>query len=164
MADRSPAIANEFIKLSGVSGLTQMQLQKLVYIAHGWNLAISGAPLTVDQPQAWDYGPVYPDLWRALRAHGRQAVQQLIKVRDFIPFADPESVATAALTDAERELVARVHSDYSKFPAFQLSALTHQDGTPWTKVYAGGAGKGGEISPELIRDHFVHLARTRQVA
>lgn len=164
MADRSPAIANEFIRHAGDSGLTQMQLQKLVYIAHGWNLAICGAPLTIDQPQAWDYGPVYPELWRALRSYGRQPITEPIKVRDYLPFSDSDTVASASLTEAEDALIERVYSDYGKFPAFQLSALTHQDGTPWTSIYAGGAGKRGEIPAAMIRDHFVQLARTRGAA
>ena len=66
----SAEIANEFIRRAAAEkrALTQMQLQKLVYIAHGWNLAINGEKLTHDDPQAWDYGPVYRDLWEALDA------------------------------------------------------------------------------------------------
>ena len=38
----SPEIANRFIALASADGraLDQIQLQKLVYIAHGWFLAI----------------------------------------------------------------------------------------------------------------------------
>jgi uncharacterized phage-associated protein len=62
-----------------------MQLQKLVYIAHGWNLAINGTPLTSDIPAAWDYGPVYRDLFEALRAYGSNPVTQEIRAGDFGP-------------------------------------------------------------------------------
>ena len=81
MADWSPVIANEFIRRAASEGksFTQMQLQKLVYIANGWNLAISGVPLTQDEPQAWDYGPVYPYLWKALRSYGREGVKRPIR-------------------------------------------------------------------------------------
>ncbi len=45
----STEIANEFLKMNGAMGrLTQMHLQKLVYIAHGWKLALVGEPLADD--------------------------------------------------------------------------------------------------------------------
>jgi uncharacterized phage-associated protein len=163
MADWSPAIANEFIRRARADGraLTQMQLQKLVYIAHGWNLAINGQPLTCDSPEAWEYGPVYKELRRALRHYGRDVVTKDIKYDDYIPGVfedDPEQDAEAALSQDERAVIDRVYRDYGKFHAFQLSALTHKRGTPWTTVYDEGAGKFDEIPPQMIRDHFVELA------
>ncbi|HAJ02337.1 MAG: hypothetical protein CL683_03240 [Brevundimonas sp.] len=165
MAAWSPAIANEFIRLAtdDGKGLTQMQLQKLVYIANGWSLAIRGEPLTADSPQAWTYGPVYPELHRALRSYGRDEVSREIRNSEFIPgmFEDEQNVpARAALSGDERAIVTRVYRDYGKFHAFQLSALTHRDGTPWTQVYNGGLGKFDDIPSNMIRDHFVELART----
>jgi uncharacterized phage-associated protein len=169
MADWSPTIANEFIRLAAAESktFTQMQLQKLVYIANGWNLAINGSPLTLDEPQAWEYGPVYPCLWRALRAYGREGVARPIKNREFDPgiFSeqqDDEPVAN--LSEDEKAVVGRVFRDYGKFAAFQLSALTHRDGTPWTTVYKNGVGKFTEIPAQMIRDHFVELARTSRAA
>jgi uncharacterized phage-associated protein len=169
MADWSPAIANEFIRLAAAEGhrLTQMQLQKLVYIAHGWNLAINGEPLTYDKPEAWEYGPVYKELRRALRAYGRNEVAREIRYEEYFPggFEDePEEPAKASIGANERAVIERVYRDYGKFHAFQLSALTHKDGTPWTKVYAGGAGNSEEIPSEMIRDHFVDLARSSRAA
>jgi uncharacterized phage-associated protein len=169
MADWSPTIANEFIRraLADESALTQMQLQKLVYIAHGWNLAINGAPLTYDAPEAWEYGPVYKELRKALRDYGRSGVEREIRNGEFVPgvFADdPDGVATAHLVPDETAVIDRVYRDYGKYHAFQLSALTHRDGTPWTEVYRNGAGKFDDIPNEMIRDHFVDLARTSRAA
>lgn len=163
MAGSSPAIANEFIRLARADGraLTQMQLQKLVYIAHGWNLAINGQPLTDDDPQAWDYGPVYQELRDALRNYGRLGVSREIKNGDFIPgvFADdPESPAVATLTENERSVINRVYRDYGRFDAFRLSALTHRQDTPWTEVYANGSGRSRNIPSDMIRSHFIELA------
>lgn len=165
----SAEIANEFIRRAAAEGatLTQMQLQKLVYIAHGWNLAINGEPLTHDNPQAWDYGPVYRDLWSALRPYGRAGVSREIKNSEYMVGAfvnaPQEDSARAALSGTETGVIDRVYRDYGKFHAFQLSALTHQEGTPWTKVYDGGSGKFDDIEPALIKEHFVALA-TRKAA
>ena len=163
MADWSPAIANEFIRRGRTAGVqfTQMQLQKLVYIAHGWNLAINGAPLTTDDPEAWEYGPVYKQLRSAIRHYGRDGVTREICNAGFLPGAfddEPEAVAVASLTQQEVAVVDRVFRDYHRFHAFQLSALTHKAGTPWTKVYDAGRGKFDGISAALIREHFVELA------
>lgn len=167
MAAWSPEIANEFIRRAKADGraLTQMQLQKLVYIAHGWTLAITGRPLTYDEPEAWEYGPVYKELRRALRSYGRDGVSREIRKGEYSPgiFAgDADATAVASLAADEVNIVDRVYRDYGNFHAFQLSALTHKAGTPWSRVYDGGSGKFDEIPAPLIREHFVELAQANQ--
>lgn len=165
MAALSTEIANEFIERAQAKGraLTQMQLQKLVYIAHAWNLAINNAPLTMDNPLAWDYGPVYRDLWEALRSYGKDEVSRLILYRDYthgLLAKDPSSPAKARLSSREKEVIDRVFYDYGQFHAYQLSALTHVPGTPWARTYADGAGKNQQIMPDMIKDYFVELAKS----
>ncbi|BDV35395.1 Panacea domain-containing protein [Methylocystis iwaonis] len=169
MAGWSPEIANEFIRLAQAAGhsFTQMQLQKLVYIAHGWALAITGAPLTVDAPEAWEYGPVYRSLRSALRTYGASPITHEITNSQYFPaaFTDaPGAPARATLSGNERQIINRVFADYGRFHAFQLSALTHQPGTPWSDVYRNGLGKFEQIPNDLIRQHFVDLAIRRQPA
>lgn len=159
----SPEIANEFIKLARDDGtaFTQMQLQKLVYIANGWNLAISGQSLTDDEPQAWEYGPVYRELNDALRRYGREKVTQEIRNAEFQPgyfMDDPGAVAVARLSLDEAEVIKRVYRNYGQFHAYQLSALTHKTGTPWEQIYKEGQGRNQFIPSTMIRDHFVGLA------
>lgn len=169
MAAWSAGIANEFIRRAAAEkrALTQMQLQKLVYIAHGWNLAINGEKLTHDDPQAWDYGPVYRDLWEALRTYGRGPVTREIRNGEYLPgMLDDETAsapARAELDESEHAIIDRVYQTYGGFHAFKLSALTHEPDTPWTQVYADGGGRFHEITSEKIRQYFLDLA-VRQAA
>lgn len=166
MPGRSSAIANEFIRRAAREArhLTHMQLQKLVYIAHGWNLAINGHPLTTDEPQAWDYGPVYPDIFDALRGYGNRPVTREISDGDFGPSMFGDQPLRAGLNADENAVIDRVFRDYGNFHAYRLSALTHQEGAPWDQVYNHGDGKYGQINADRIRKHFIELARRSTAA
>lgn len=169
MANHSTAIANEFIRRAKKDGkqLTHMQLQKLVYIAHGWSLAVTGSPLTEDSPEAWDYGPVYPELWEALKMYGSAPVTRPIQYMDFGRglFRDnPKDEVVAQLTTDENTLIDRVYELYSDFRAFQLSAMTHEQDTPWHKLYVEEKTKGGVIKNDNIKSHFIEIAAERQTA
>lgn len=169
MADWSPAIANEFIRRArdDDDAFTQMQLQKLVYISHGWNLAINGKPLTLDKPQAWDYGPVYRQLRTALRECGSMAVTQPIRYEEYEAgafIAEPDKPANAKLSAEEQAVIDRVYRDYGKYHAYKLSALTHKPGTPWSQVYGNGDGRFDDIPNDMIREHFVDIATGRAAA
>ena len=80
----SLAIANEFLRRAKDDGreLTQMHLQKLVYLAHGWCLAVTGKPLIEEKIQAWDYGPVIKPLYDALKSYGSANIPRLIRWAD----------------------------------------------------------------------------------
>ncbi|MGZ3389845.1 MAG: Panacea domain-containing protein, partial [Isosphaeraceae bacterium] len=70
------AIANYFLERARREGkaLDQMKIQKLVYFANGWHIAIKGEPLIDEQVEAWRYGPVIQSLRDALREYGDQAI------------------------------------------------------------------------------------------
>jgi uncharacterized phage-associated protein len=80
----STEIANELIRMASADGkaFDQMHLQELVYIAHGWCLVITGAPLTGDRPEALEHGPEYRRLAKALAKWGLEPVTTEIEVED----------------------------------------------------------------------------------
>jgi uncharacterized phage-associated protein len=163
---RVEAIANEFLKLARAQGasLTNMQLQKLPYIAHGWSLALIGEPLIADVPQAWQYGPVYPGLHRKLRRYGAGQVTDLIHENDDLPLPDKTGpVITTTLSPPERELLAAVWAGYSKYDAFQLSALTHVPDSPWS-ITTEQDGPSAPIPNDRIKAHYQHLAKTQRAS
>jgi len=155
-------IANEFLRRAADCGhaLTHMQLQKLVYIANGWSLALLGAPLTTNEPRAWDYGPVYPDLWHQLKRYGSAPIKSPL----YSPFGsvgDEELQLTeynAKLSPEEEQLVDEVWRSYGQMDGLELSQLTHQPGTPWFQVFSEQGNRSGVIAHDLVQNHYSELA------
>lgn len=144
------SIANEFVKLNGNRVFNQMWLQKLVYLANGWNLAINKEPLTDSRIEAWDGGPVYRTIWNHLRDWGVDVQSHLFKRNDGKPFEE-------ALSDAERAVIQHVWKRYGQYSGRELSEMTHQDGTPWNNAYFG-RGRNSALDEREIQRHFVELA------
>lgn len=155
----STDIADQFIEMAAREGnaFTQMHLQELVYIAHGWCLALTGQPLTGDRPEAHYYGPEYRRLAAALGQNGsRPVVKQIELGRDA---SRPDAFAIdQSLEPDERAIMAQVYAEYARRPTSELASLTRADDTPWAEVYAAGAGSGRDISHEIIRRQFAEIA------
>lgn len=154
----STEAANELISLSKERPLTHMHIQKLVYISHGWMLAISDRILTIDDPEAWRFGPVYRLIWDNLRHAGPYPVTNKIPDTKIAPY--PGSTPQG-LDDDDRQMVGMVYQAYKHLEAFQLSALTHREGTPWRTVYHDGDGRDQYIPSFMIKKHFQELAEPR---
>lgn len=157
----SLAIANEFIFRGQTEArtryLTNMQLQKLVYLAHGWHLAVEGEPLLNDHIEAWQFGPVIRRLYDAIKKWGRNPINDLILWGDDTDFDfDDRNIAKADLSEQSKAVIDKVWKEYGDLKAFQLSALTHAAGTPWEQSFE--PYQNVVISNDVIRKHFVELA------
>lgn len=137
-------IANEFLKIAEEEGktLTNMQLQKLVYLAHGYSLAAMGKPLFYNSIHAWQWGPVIPKLYKPLRKYGAGTVTELIPTDD--EPIDPDS--------EEYELLRVIWKAYGSFSGPVLSSITHRPGSPWSQTWE--SKPYGFISNELIADYY----------
>ncbi|AVW92216.1 Panacea domain-containing protein [Celeribacter baekdonensis] len=64
MAYDARQIANWFVVRAQREGrtLSIMSLLKLTYIAHGWHLEMQEVPLFSNRIEAWQYGPVIPEV------------------------------------------------------------------------------------------------------
>lgn len=149
------AIANHFIELAEKekNPLTPMQLIKLVYIAHGWNLAGYGRPLIKENVEAWKHGPVIGSLYRDLKEFGRGSVTHPIEGEDGVLYDPyPEDIMLAET----------VFRKYHGWTAFELLELTHKRGTPWDIVWNAYGGKellNVFIPNELVRAYFLELGK-----
>ncbi len=142
MAYDSRQIANEFIRLAEAKGrsLSIMSLLKLTYIAHGWTLALTGRPLLADGIEAWEYGPVVPNVYFGFRdqgVHDMAAVK--VKENEFDP--------------SDKSIVDQVYNIYGEMSPFRLSRLTHVAGGPWDM--AATKSIGTRIPNDLIKKHYL---------
>lgn len=143
-------VANEFLRLAREDNpprpLTPLQVIKLVYIAHGFSLAIFNEPLLSEPPQAWQYGPVVPSLYHAVKSYGANPITGAI----------PDDMDPQDLSANARELIAAVYRAYGHLSGIQLSNMTHQQNTPWSLTW-NAAGKNSVIPNELIQTHYREL-------
>ncbi len=112
--------------------------------------------------EAWQYGPVIRTLYHEVRKYGDRPVTEPLK--DMNPHSYELEVAEIPndeLGKEARETIAQVWGIYGRMSASQLSNLTHQTGTPWSKVMSDAGGgdipKYTYISTEAIQDHFQDL-------
>ncbi|RJG54341.1 DUF4065 domain-containing protein [Sphingobium terrigena] len=151
------ALANKILDIRSEAGqpLTIMQLIKLIYISDGWALTLLGRPLSREVPQAWQYGPVYPTVYRAFSGIGSRPVDTRAYVKGTsVPI-------TEEMGSDEENLMREVVASYGKLSAYALSNLTHQPNTPWSKAYDKGLYT--PINDQDMRDHFESLKETRLV-
>ncbi len=159
----SAAIANYILDRADRdrAPIDHMKLQKLVYLAHGWHLAVTGQPLIQDKIEAWQYGPVIPSLYHEFKECGSNPIKG--RAREY----DANYEFTEAKADLPAETAAvleKVWNTYKELDAIDLSSLTHQAGTPWSAA-AGKLStkelrnKRVPIRDQQIRDYYVSLAR-----
>ena len=148
------AVANAFIDLSKRDSIpvTNMKLQKLVYIAHGFSLALLGKPLFIDDIRALRWGPVIMSLYNKVKHFGNQPIDKNITLPDEEPSIDINNNQIV-----EAVLIKFVWDRYKNYSAAQLSSVTHQQGTPWSVVWRDD--EYAVIPNELIKSHYKEILK-----
>jgi len=125
--------------------MTNLHVQKLLYYAQGWTLGHFGRPLFDDSIEAWKLGPVVPDVYRALRKYGDEAIG-----------AGEVQGAAERLTPEDRAIIESVWFGYRKYSAFGLSEQSHRE-KPWKDARKGlpdGSGSNRTITRDAMRAFF----------
>lgn len=154
MSYQAESIANAFIELANKAGkpISNMKLQKLLYFAQGHSLSIRGKELIKEDCEAWDYGPVFPDVYRWCKHLGSGPITKPLA----FPFGDPSDSPWAPPADPEdAAFVADVWNLYQDDTALRLSELSHVQGGPWDLAYK--EGRNAPISKDSIKHYFSNL-------
>ncbi len=138
-------VAEQILWLRRGTSTTQFQLQRLIYIAHGWSFPLRGRPLILDPIYAWDYGPVIFDIWSRYQAFRAD------------PITLPRVDRSDSLDPEEKALIDIVVRTYDcSFE--ELFRITHHEATPWSLALRWGRGMKQPIPNELIEAHYRLLA------
>lgn len=128
--------------------LTNLKLQKLVYYAQAWHLALYDAPLYDEPIKAWVHGPVVPAVYQRFKDYGWQPITADIDC-DHLDL--PESV--------EHHLI-EVMDEYGNFSAYELERMTHEE-QPWQTARKGipmDETSNAIIQPDDMRDYYRQYA------
>ncbi len=150
MSYSAARIANYFIEKSNYD-VTPMKLLKLVYIAHGWCLAITDSPLIVEPVEAWKYGPVIRDLYDSFKHYGNQPITELAQY----------AYGEKDISREYKKFLDKIWEMYGDYSGEQLSNLTHKTNTPWDKIWNQyGACTGFyKIDDIIIKDYYSNKYR-----
>ncbi len=102
--------------------VSNLKLQKLLYYAQAWHLAIHDEPLFRDPIQAWVHGPVVPSVYQ----HYKDWAWKPIEDTPAIPVLDQRT----------NEHLEEVMGTYGTMTAYGLELLTHEE-APWRNARAG---------------------------
>ncbi|QSW87938.1 MULTISPECIES: type II toxin-antitoxin system antitoxin SocA domain-containing protein [Flavobacterium] len=108
-------------------GISNMKLQKLLYIANGIYLVKHGTPLIEEPIKAWKYGPVVEKVYYEFKKYGNESIKE-------IPWEYQQYKSKVKLDEDAEEAVTFVLEVAKKLSAIQLSNWTHAENSPWTKA------------------------------
>lgn len=134
-------VARYFVSLvdeEAGDSISNLKVQKLLYYAQGFHLAMYEKPLFPDKIKAWMYGPVVPQVYHLYRDHGSDPITV-------------EKVDLEKYPEETRELLDEVYSVYGQFTASKLRNMTHQE-PPWRDT-----PQPEEISQEKMKKFFKTL-------
>ena len=138
------AVGNSFLALAVEQGrsLTNMQVQKLVFLAHGYMLGLFDEPLYANDTHAWQWGPVIPRLYKAMQKFGSGFVTGNLPAEDSVPATDEKAWS----------VIKAVWEGYGHRSGAELSAITHKSGSPWEQAWR--TAKFSVIPQESIADYY----------
>ena len=124
--------------------ITNLKAQKLVYYAQGVYMAKVGVPLFDDDFEAWQHGPVIPDLYHQLKEFKDCQIQ-----------VDHDDKDIEKFNDKQLDILISVYKTYGRYSAWALRDMTHNE-APWKDTIVNHV-----ISKAKIKDYFETVLATQ---
>lgn len=161
-------VANYFLNRAAAadSSITNLKLQKIVYIAHGVHLARTEKPLLMEQVECWKFGPVIGDLYHQFKHYGAGEIRTKISIdldltnvptdlsaTNFNPSVD---FSKQAIESMDFAWTATINSNGA-----QLSNWSHKEGSPWRRAFDEGKSF---IPDDYIKEYFYPFVKKPEQA
>lgn len=141
------AAARYLCEKSGWS-LSNLKLQKIMYLIQMLYLGQRDSRLIDGSFEAWDYGPVMPDVYSCVRVYGGDPIKNI--------FHGVEKITDAKATYIFDQALER----FGKYSPGQLVEMTHWPKGAWAACYKPGA-YGIPIPDGLIKEEYEKRVRVR---
>jgi len=151
------AVANYFLDLGANDEIpvNHQKLLKLVYIAHGWHLAITNEPLIFQTVVAWPYGTMIRDIFWEFEWYGDDPIDgRATWGPDGKRYLEPRPYV-AQFSSRTKAIVDRVWETHKSIEGQKLSAMTQGPGSPWDDV-------AGHLESEQIEDLAISNQRIQK--
>lgn len=119
--------------------ISNLKLQKLLYYAQGFHLALFDEPLFPEPIEVWAHGPVVADVYHQYKEYGSVPIP-------------PEEVDFDQFDDEVKEFLNETYSEFGQYSAWKLREMTHIE-PPWRDAYKEDA-PGIEINHKSLIDYF----------
>lgn len=100
------------------SDVSNLKLQKLIYYAQAFHLAIFDKPFFDEDFEAWTHGPVCPNIYHHYKQYGASPIQ-----------IDSE-IEIDQFSQDQLELLEEIYDVFGQFSAWKLRNMTHEE-APW---------------------------------
>lgn len=137
-------VADHLVWLAHQHGsfVSNLKLQKLLYYAQAWHLALNGRPLFADRLEAWVHGPVVPSVYHRFKQWGYRSID--------------EDLASPGLPDEVQEFLRELADEYMPLDAYELELMSHRE-TPWQNArgaLAPDAPSRAVLAEDDMREYF----------
>lgn len=121
-------VANWFIREAKRDGqqITLPKLQKLVYFAYGWHLALYSKPIISEVVTVWPWGPGFQGIYDFAGAFGSGPIPSCLSLLDGYP--------TLREDDPRIPLLRRIWELYGEYSPSQLAQMVNETGGPWEET------------------------------
>ena len=144
--DYTPShIANFFLEKKD-HDISNLKLNKLVYIAEGFSLALLDRDLFSEPIEAWRYGPVIPSLYNEFKKYGSTIIKGFSrqKLKKYPKINNKDNNI--------KDVLSIVWDYYKGETGLNLINLTHEVGTPWDIAYKPNANN--IICKDAIKKYY----------
>ena len=118
-------VAKHLIRYSNATDhpVNNLKLQKLLYFIQAEFLACTDAPCFPEEIEAWDFGPVVPEVYYQYNIYGSTNIPDI-----------GDSVF-GRISPSDKSRIEDIVDQCADYSAAQLTEITHQQ-EPWIKAYA----------------------------
>ncbi len=121
-------------------GISNLKLQKILYFVQAEFLVSLKKACFEEEIEAWDFGPVVPEVYRKYRVYGGANIPVCFKHN-----------TNELIEKEDGELIEEIIQECNKYSAVDLVGITHSQ-KPWKDAYKKGENR--IITKESIKSYF----------